>query len=87
MSVPNFYDAPEFDENGLPCQTATLADVHAAFTDWLGDDYDTDALDAVLAAAAVEQLDGDPLWLLLISGSGNAKPRSTDRLLRCGEKC
>ena len=42
MSVPNFYDTPELDENGLPCQTATLADVHAAFTDWLGDDYDTE---------------------------------------------
>lgn len=84
MSVPNFYDTPEFDENGLPCQTATLADVHAAFTDWLGDDYDTDALDAVLAAAAVEQLDGDPLWLLLISGSGNAKTETAQALAGAG---
>jgi hypothetical protein len=27
----------------------------------------------MLAAAAVERLDGDPLWLLIISGSGNTK--------------
>lgn len=50
-----------------------LAACHATFRHWLGQDYDLDALDAVLAAVAVERLDGDPLWLLLISGSGNAK--------------
>ncbi len=61
-------------------QKVTLADVHAAFTRWLGDDYDTQALDAVLAAAAVERLDGDPLWLLLLSGSGNAKTETVQAL-------
>lgn len=45
----------------------------ATFTRWLGAEYDLIALDTVLAAAAVEQLDGDPVWLLVISGSGNAK--------------
>ena len=84
MSVPNFYDTPDLDEDGLPKQTATLDDVHDAFLDWLGDDYDTDALDAVLAAAAVEQLDGDPLWLLLISGSGNAKTETAQALAGAG---
>jgi hypothetical protein len=58
----------------------TLDDAHAVFRRWLGDDYDTDALDAVLAAAAVEQLNGDPLWLLLISGSGNAKTETAQAL-------
>ncbi|WP_245551009.1 hypothetical protein [Nocardia paucivorans] len=51
----------------------SLAEAHAAFRKWLGAGFDTDALDVALAAAAVERLDGDPLWLLLISGSGNAK--------------
>jgi DNA-binding transcriptional MerR regulator len=50
-----------------------LDDVHAIFKKWLGNDYDTDVLDATLAAAAVERLTGDPLWLMVISGSGNAK--------------
>ncbi len=50
-----------------------LAEAHAVFTKWLGADYDTDAIDAVLATVAAERLDGDPLWLLLISGPGNAK--------------
>jgi hypothetical protein len=55
--------------------TRTLADVHATFRRWLGVDSDLDAISATLAAAAVERLDGDPLWLLLVSGSGNAKPK------------
>jgi hypothetical protein len=51
----------------------TLEEAHAVFIKWLGAAYDTDALDAALAAVAVERLDGDPLWLLLVSGPGNAK--------------
>jgi hypothetical protein len=43
------------------------------FRKWLGADYDTDALDLCLAATAVEKLDGDPLWVLIVSGPGNAK--------------
>jgi hypothetical protein len=58
----------------------SLEQAHATFKRWLGDDYDTDALDALLAAAAVERLDGDPLWLLIISGSGNAKTETVQAL-------
>lgn len=58
----------------------TLEQAHATFLRWLGRDYDLDALDAVLATAAVEQLDGDPLWLLVISGSGNAKTETVQAL-------
>jgi hypothetical protein len=57
-----------------------LSVAHSVFRKWLGDDYDTDALDAVLPTAAVERLDGDPLWLLLISGSGNAKTETVQGL-------
>ena len=32
----------------------SLDDIHAVFRKWLGEDYDLDALDAVLAAAAAE---------------------------------
>lgn len=62
----------------------TLADCRNAFAKWLGDDYDTDALDATLAAAAVQRLDGDPLWLLIISGSGNAKTETVQALAGAG---
>lgn len=58
----------------------TLNDAHGVFRSWLGEDYDTDALDVVLAAAAVESLTGDPLWVLLISGSGNAKTETVQAL-------
>jgi hypothetical protein len=61
-----------------------LQQARATFKRWLGDDYDTDALDAMLAAAAVERLDGDPLWLLIISGSGNAKTETVQALSGIG---
>jgi hypothetical protein len=54
-------------------RAATLASARATFRKWLGEDYDLDALDVTLAVLAVENLDGDPLWLLVVSGSGNAK--------------
>ena len=60
--------------NGIhPESPLTLAEARTAFRKWLGKEYDTGALDAVFATLAAERLDGDPLWLLVISGSGNAK--------------
>lgn len=59
---------------------ATLGQVHDVFQSWLGDDFDLDSLDAMLVTAAVEKLDGDPVWLLLISGSGNAKTETVQSL-------
>ena len=66
--------------NAAETARLSLDDAHAVFRRWLGNDYDTDALDVVLATAAVENLDGDPLWLLLISGSGNAKTETVQAL-------
>lgn len=63
---------------------STLADVHQVFRRWLGDEYDLEALHAVLAAAAAEQLTGDPLWLLVISGPGNAKTETVQALAGAG---
>jgi hypothetical protein len=63
---------------------ATLEEVHDTFARWLGKEYDLMALDATLAAAAVEQLDGDPVWLLLVSGSGNAKTETVAALAGAG---
>jgi hypothetical protein len=66
---------------GVPQDSGVdLKQCRATFKRWLGDTYDTDALDAMLAAAAVERLDGDPLWLLIISGSGNAKTETVQAL-------
>lgn len=81
--------SPEVNPKPEPRRTVdapptSLADAHEVFTRWLGDDYDIDALNAVLATAAVEKLDGDPLWLLLISGSGNAKTETAQCLAGAG---
>lgn len=62
----------------------TLANVHDEFARWLGPEYDLDAIDAVLATAAAEKLKGDPLWLLLVSGSGNAKTETVSPLAGAG---
>lgn len=66
---------PKFDNAGI-----TLPDVHATFRRWLGDEYDTGALDAVLATAAVERMEGDPIWLLYIAGSGGGKTETVTSL-------
>lgn len=79
------YDEP--DQNsalGETIKPISFAECHDVFRKWLGDDYDIDALDAVLATAAVEQLDGDPVWLLAISGSGNAKTETVVSLAGIG---
>jgi hypothetical protein len=61
------------DEWAKEYSARTLAEVHTVFRRWLGEDYDLGTLDAMLAVAAAERLPGDPAWLLIISGSGNAK--------------
>jgi hypothetical protein len=61
-----------------------LSDVHKIFQKWLGEEFDLDTLDAVLAAGASERLTGDPLWLLVISGPGNAKTETVQSLSGAG---
>lgn len=82
----SFYgtDYPQPTEYDPTLPRVSVSDVHATFARWLGDDYDLQALDIVLAAAAVERLDGDPVWLLLVSGSGNAKTETVGALAGAG---
>lgn len=65
-------------------RASALEMAHSVFRHWLGDGYDLDALDAAVAAAAVQDLDGDLLWLLVVSGSGNAKTESVQALQGAG---
>ena len=62
----------------------SLAEVHDVFRKWFGKEYDLDVIDAVLATAASERLSGDPLWLLVISGPGNAKTETVQSLSGAG---
>ena len=62
----------------------SLADAHAVFKKWLGDEYDLDAASAAIAAAASERLPGDPLWLLIVAGPGGAKTETVQALMGCG---
>jgi hypothetical protein len=51
----------------------SLEETRNYFRKWLGKSYDTDVSDAVLAVLAAAKLSGDPLWLLIVSGPGDAK--------------
>jgi hypothetical protein len=64
----------------------TLNEVHAVFKHWLGDEYDLATLDAMLAVVAAERLLGDPAWLLIISGPGNAKTETVQSTNGIGAK-
>jgi hypothetical protein len=70
--VPPLTDEDRADPNNNG-HRIVLDDACATFRRWLGDDYDLDAIKATLATAAAGELGGDPLWLLVVSGSGNAK--------------
>jgi hypothetical protein len=59
---------------------------HEVFTDWFGEKYDLNVLDAELAVCASEKLPGDPAWLLIISGSGNAKTETAQATSRLGAR-
>ena len=71
-----------------PIVPVTLREAHTVFRRWLGNDYDTDALDAALATAAVEKFDdgSDPVWLLVISGPGAAKTETVQAFVGTGAK-
>jgi DNA-binding transcriptional ArsR family regulator len=56
----------------------TVDDVHKLFIETYGKDYDMQVADSVLAVAATNKLAGDPPWLMVISGSGNAKTESVN---------
>ncbi|WP_432560567.1 bifunctional DNA primase/polymerase [Granulicoccus sp. GXG6511] len=67
-----------------PPTPMTLADAHMTFRRWFGDGFDLDVIDAVLATAAAQHLDGEPAWLLVLSGSGNAKTEVVQTLVGAG---
>jgi len=50
-----------------------LAHARQVYRKWLGPKYDLDALHVSLAARAAHELEGEPVWVLTLSGSGNAK--------------
>ena len=66
-----------------PVAPVSLDEVHRGYRAAFGDRYDLDAVDMTLAVAAVEKLDGDPVWLLIVSGSGAAKTETIVPLGNC----
>ena len=59
-------------------QNMAVEEACTVFAKWLGREYDRDALLALLAALAAHRLGGDPVWLLIVSGSGAAKTETVN---------
>jgi hypothetical protein len=84
------YDADDLVRLGQPRTEArqatprTLAECHAVFRRWFGDEYDLDVLNVMLCALAAERLTGDPLWVLIISGPGAAKTETVQACAGAG---
>ncbi len=74
-------------QRGADIPGTLLADVHDAYLQWLGDDFDLGALNVVLCAAAAEKLSGDPPWVLVVGGSGAAKTETVAPLTGAGAVC
>lgn len=76
---------PVSNEPTLPeVEPCTIDEANAVFRRWLGPAYDLAAMHATAAAAAVEWLDGDPLWLMLLSGPGFAKTETVQAAAGAG---
>lgn len=58
----------------------TVDQAKVAFREWLGSQYDIDAMLAVVSVAACVHLDGDTPWLLVVSGSGFTKTETVTAL-------
>jgi hypothetical protein len=73
--IPRLVEGADRDDAGAaaPAPPCSLEDVYGAFRKWLGHTYDIATLEAMLATCAAERLTGDPPWLMIISGPGNAK--------------
>lgn len=65
-------------------EPVSLAECEAVYSGWLGKEYDLDSLRLTLIVAAVERMDGDPLWAMIISGPGNTKTETIQPLARTG---
>ena len=67
-----------------PSTPCSLDEVHNIFRKHFGKEFDLDALDIMLAVAASQQLDGDPVWLLMVAAPGAAKTEQVQTLAGAG---
>jgi hypothetical protein len=81
--LPDGWPRPKEEATAAPPRH-TLAEAQAIFRKWLGDEYDMDAANAAIAAAASERLPGDPLWLLIVAGPGGGKTETVSALAGAG---
>lgn len=64
--------------------TPLVEEADRRFTRWFGEHYDKAALHGMLATIAGQRLEGDPVWLLLVGGSGDAKTETVQSAAGAG---
>ena len=80
------FGQPDDSSNGqaTPSAPCSLDEVHNIFRKHFGKEFDLDALDIMLAVAASQQLDGDPVWRLMVAAPGAAKTEQVQTLAGAG---
>ena len=73
MVAPNTKSCSASESTPKRKQSDRLIQLHNCVKHWLGDYHDLDAIDAVLAAVAVERLQGEPFWLLVLDAASTGK--------------
>lgn len=84
-----FEPLPEVDRFPEPSGEApsvALERCEKTFRKWLGDEvgYDIDPMRLAIAAMAIERLDGDPLWVLVVTAAANTKTETIMPLAAAG---
>ena len=68
------YVRDQIEAKLMPQQTdSPLQRLDAVCTKWLGSHFDHHVMHAVIACAAVNYLDGDPVWLMVVGAPGSGK--------------
>jgi hypothetical protein len=82
LRSPSSEHSPAGEPAGPPPKPRSLAEVEAVAARWLGN-KDPIPLRAVLGTYAAHRLPGDPVWLLLVGGSGIGKTEALISLDDC----
>lgn len=64
---------PKAEDAVIPVERVTLRECEDAYRKWMSDAYDMSVVHASLAVRAAHELEGEPVWLLVVAGSASGK--------------
>ncbi|QYF88491.1 hypothetical protein [Arthrobacter sp. PAMC25284] len=69
---------PEWTPPAQP--VVTLAECDKTYRRWMSDEFDLSVVHVALAARAAHDLDGEPVWILVVAGSASGKTEAIQSL-------